>query len=686
MKTIGKVVAALAIGLFLAARSSVLAQASEPVTGSAPVQLVAPAAVVAPVEPVSTSAAPAVDTTSSAAVITAPAVTAAVTVTTTVTVAAANGAVSAPVTPPAATGTAVAAKSAPGTELIELGAESQLPPGVDVSKSEQGSELVTITLDNVPLQDVIRMFTRISGANIVAGTNLQGNVTVSLQNVEWKPAMNVILDSVNMALVEKSPGIYSVLSKAELASEPVTMDTVYLRFVTVSNIVPVVQKMLVSTNAQVAGFPAANAVVVQETAARLAVIKDIINRIDKPRPQVFIEAKFVELNEDAIKDLGVNWQVLQGYTVGLQAPTLAYTRDNKTIRQSQNNNNAFNTTDNLQSHKDDNLNQQQNIVIDSSVSANNNNSSVLGLVPNPPTINYGSGGVSGQLSGHNISAYDPLTGNMTPVPAVNQNHTIEDLTQNSTESGNNSSQANQDNTTKTAEQLLTTVLSAQDFALTISALKQTTGAEVVSDPRIVVASGETARIHVGRNQPNVTALPQGDNVARYAYALNSAQPFIEIGVKISVTPTVNTESNITVRIEPELSRLFGQETVGEAGMSFPITDVNQIITEFNLESGRTVAIGGLTSSEDTENVIKVPVLGDIPIIGKYLFTYTHTEKLQSEVIIFVTVGLARPETLNLNAGIPSEGKLIHRHLAREASANGEAISETPQSSQKPENK
>ena len=115
-----------------------------------------------------------------------------------------------------------------------------------------------------------------------------------------------------------------------------------------------------------------------------------------------------------------------------------------------------------------------------------------------------------------------------------------------------------------------------------------------------------------------------------------------------------------------MSRKLGDKSAGDAAISFPITQNRKIQTEFNLESGRTVAIGGLTSTEDREQVNKIPILGDIPIIGKYLFRHTHTEKVQDEVIIFVTVGLASPDALTSSAGIPSEGKLIHRRMAREA--------------------
>ena len=108
--------------------------------------------------------------------------------------------------------------------------------------------------------------------------------------------------------------------------------------------------------------------------------------------------------------------------------------------------------------------------------------------------------------------------------------------------------------------------------------------------------------------------------------------------------------------------------MGEANTSFPVTQIRKIETEFNLESGKTVAIGGLTETSENESVKKIPILGDIPIIGKYLFTHTRTEELQDEVMIFVTVDMGNPEVLEPNTGIPRASRLIHRHLEREKKA------------------
>jgi len=504
-------------------------------------------------------------------------------------------------------------------ELIELKPDDV--PINDLVKQEKRTEgLISVTLDSVPLQDVVRMFARISGANIVSGTNLQGSVTVSLKDVEWQPALRTILDTANMTLIMKSPDIYSVVSKSEAAGAPVSIDTIKLDFTTVSNVLPIVQKMLVSSNASVASFPAANSIIVQEIAERLVAIKEMVARIDKPRPQVFIEAKFVELNDEAIKNLGINWSSLAGYT--LTARELMWgikeNRDTETSRKE-----TWEQFDN-RVHLDG-VNEAYDIDgIASTVFAGPNS--------------YETRSVDGTIG---RSVVDTI------------------------EQGQNVGLEISDTFKKTVADARTAILSAADFEVTLSALKEENGISVVSNPRVIVASGEMARIHVGRKDPNYVITDQpgvSPGTIVQKRSLSDKLPWIETGVKVDVLPTVNTESNITVRIIPELSRALTPARPGD----IPPIITRTITSEFNLESGRTVAIGGLTSTEDRDAVTKIPLLGDIPLIGKYLFRHTHKEKKQEEVIIFVTVGLANPESLNTSAGIPSGGKLVHRYLSKEA--------------------
>lgn len=532
----------------------------------------------------------------------------------------------APETPPEA----VAGEAAPQAEaeetvaeLIELkpanGAGALPPPGA----GKEG--LISVTLDNVPLQDVVRMFARISGANIVSGTNLQGNVTVSLKDVEWQPALRTILDTAGMTLVMKSPGIYSVVSKSEAAAAPVTLETIYLKYTTVSNVLPIVQRMLVSSNSSAAAFSSANAIVVQETSERLADIREMIDRIDRPRPQVFIEAKFVELNDEAIKNLGINWQSLAAYTLSAKDMVWSLSENRDWVKKRTETWDQFDLR-----RRGDAINRSYDI-----------------------------DGVAQTVMG------GPSAFKETPFGGGVGRTVVDDI-----EQGQDARLKIENTFTKTVADARAAILNAAEFQLTLSALKQETGVSVVSNPRIIVASGETAKIHVGRKDPNYVTRQEPSSAAGTVITrreLSDNLPFIETGVRVTVQPTVNTESNITLRMVPELSRVLAATREGD----IPPIITRTITTEFNLDSGKTVAIGGLTSTDDRETVNKVPLLGDIPLVGKYLFRHTSTERKQDEVIIFVTVGLAAAEQMYTTIGIPSEGRLIHRHLAREATRIGQ---------------
>jgi type II secretory pathway component GspD/PulD (secretin) len=373
--------------------------------------------------------------------------------------------------------------------------------------------------------------------------------------------------------------------------------------------------MLLSSNSSVAAFVGANALVVQETSERLGIIKEVVEQIDKPRPQVFIEAKFVELNDQAIKNLGINWQSLENYTISAQGLSWGVTenRDWASSRDSE-----LAQTDN-RAHSD---------AIDEAFDVD--------------------GAQLGGIGGRSIA------------DTIDQTRGV--------------SRNIDDSFTKTVKDVRAAVMSASDFQLTLSALKQQSGVSVVSNPRIVVASGETAQIHVGREDPNyVTREEAGPgNTITTKRELSGDMPFVKTGVEVDVRPVVNTDSNITIKISPKLSRILSRGA-GQLDGDLPPISKREINSEFSLESGRTVAIGGLTTTDDRETIVKIPVLGDIPIIGKYLFSHSHTEKMQDEVIIFVTIGMASPDTITLSAGIPSEGKLIHRHFARDVEAAAKVV-------------
>jgi type II secretory pathway component GspD/PulD (secretin) len=489
-----------------------------------------------------------------------------------------------------------------------------------------GQNLISVSLDDVPLQDVIRLFTRISGANIIASSsNLQGKVTVNLQDVEWKPALGSILDIYSMMIAEKIPGsgIYSIQPKL---TEPLIAQSIFLNYASVSNAIAIVVPM-VGKEGSVSPFINANALVVRASAANLSDIRKVISEIDQPRKQVYIEAKFLELTDEAIKDLGINWQVLQSYGVGVRGMQWSV-QENRDKLKSQSD--TLSQTD--QRVRTDELNTRYD-------SAGNQYDETTTINEEQPV---GSG---------NFVSRTVLTPTRSVNDSINQSRGI--------------SRQLEDTYTKSVADIRTAVLSADDFKIMLSALKQMNGISIVSNPKIIVANEETASIHIGENEPNIrgTVTPgQQGQANTTTYSLDEQKPYFQFGISVDVTPTINNSSNITVRIVPTLSR-FVRNKVAPDNNSYPVEATKTIKTVFSLDSGKTAAIGGLTETQDREVTSKIPLLGDIPLIGKWLFSHTHTQKSQQETIIFVTVGLANPGDIQQNEGLPEDTELTQKLMA-----------------------
>jgi type II secretory pathway component GspD/PulD (secretin) len=519
---------------------------------------------------------------------------------------------------PVGAGAVRAAPPLGGAEFISVPERAPvLPPGAKLTTT---TNLISVTLDDVSLEDVVRMFTRISGANIIASaSNLTGRVTVNLTDVQWKPALQSILDMHGLTLIEKTPGteVYSIVTRGPDQEEPKEVKTLFLKYASVREVGPLVSNML-SVGGSVMPFPSRNVLVVKTTLANHSEIASLVSDIDRLREQVFIEAKFMELGDGAIKDLGINWQVLEGY--GASVGTLALsTRDERKRSALRTDKGAAAR----QAGRYENVNEQYDL---------------YGTRSDPGTVEIISrpdGSFIERSIPHQIT---DLRGNRKASSTDIQNDFDRDITD-----------------------IRTAILSADDFRLVLSALKQMSGVSIVSNPKIIVANEEPAIIHVGKTQrPFIASVIPATQTTGPLVTYNPGEP-VDEGVKLTVVPTINTRSNITVRIEPELSS-WEDGPPAPNGQTYPIVVSKKVKTVFCLENGRTVAIGGLTKSGEKQVEKKVPLLGDIPILGRFLFSHSHTEKSQDETIIFVTVGLASPQTIREKDGLPREAELVHRKL------------------------
>ncbi len=160
-------------------------------------------------------------------------------------------------------------------------------------------------------------------------------------------------------------------------------------------------------------------------------------------------------------------------------------------------------------------------------------------------------------------------------------------------------------------------------------------ARIVSRPNITTMSGKSAGILVGGQIPYPVASTSSSNITveykPYGISLNL------------INPTVDKQGNIQAKINAEVSRLDWSNSVMANGYSMPGLSTRSAQTTVTIPSGMTMAIGGLLNSEDSKIVQKVPVLGDIPILGE-LFKYHNDSRQKSEIMILLTPRVVNERT------------------------------------------
>jgi type IV pilus secretin PilQ/predicted competence protein len=177
------------------------------------------------------------------------------------------------------------------------------------------------------------------------------------------------------------------------------------------------------------------------------------------------------------------------------------------------------------------------------------------------------------------------------------------------------------------------ILSVPQMSLTVRALNEDADAEFLANPRIVTADNMQAKIEITRNQP----VPQLNFNEQTATAVFGGFQDKKFGNTLIVKPLVNKDDFITLSVKPEISNKVGDATFNFAGatVASPVIDTRSLDSNVLIKSGDTLAIGGLLQDEQTKARSKVPVLGDIPILG-YLFQEKLNARTKRNLLVFVT--------------------------------------------------
>jgi type IV pilus assembly protein PilQ len=211
------------------------------------------------------------------------------------------------------------------------------------------------------------------------------------------------------------------------------------------------------------------------------------------------------------------------------------------------------------------------------------------------------------------------------------------------------------------------ILSAPQLSVTIRALNEDADAEFLANPRIVTADNMQAKIEIIRAQP----VPQLNFNEQTATAVFGGFQDKKFGNTLIVKPLVNKDNFITLAVKPEISNKVGDQSFSIPGGSggtvvSPIIDTRSLDSNVLIKSGDTLAIGGLLQDEVTKARSKVPILGDIPILG-YFFQEKLNARTKRNLLVFVT-----PTIIDQNYGTGLEDQVSGlRHSGEEyADPNG----------------
>lgn len=352
-------------------------------------------------------------------------------------------------------------------------------------------------------------------------------------------------------------------------------------------------------------FPEANTVMVTAPGVILDSCEKVVREIDVEPLQVYIEARFVELSSTALHKLGIDWSMLEGMK---------------------------------------------------------------------GSASFG-GGVNFHDVGKGVQEY-------TRTATDSSGTTSYKLTGGMT-SGDSGTYIGGDDGTISH---FNGTLNFSEMYLVLSALERENDSRIFSNPRIIVASGKKATVDMTTKYPNVTvAAKRTSNSNSDSLDLDmkmaeipgedkfmfAKEAFFSWGIQLEVTPRVSTNGVINVSIVPTISSQTDWVTAGandtndkttknNAGSysaRYPVIDVQRLVTDFSMSDGTTAVIGGLSKTEEVQMDSGIPYLRDIPWIGDKLFGGKSRQKVQKEILVFVTVGFANPNRLEKDVGLPKNAVL-----------------------------
>lgn len=407
--------------------------------------------------------------------------------------------------------------------LLSVLALTLLIAGMFVSVTADEATDPNVPIKNLQFQsaDIRSVLTFLSdygGVNVVVAPDVDGTVTIKLNDVLWRTAMEIIGRTYNLAVVDEAAGYIRVLPADEYRKETTEIERhkveqqklveLEVQIVRISNstsadIVESVKSLLTDRGVATADLRS-NSIILQEVPDNMATVLEYISELDRPSRQIKISAQLLEIFTTDLEELGISWDVQGTYT----------TESGRSYPQS---------------------------------------AELFSRVTDP----------AGEYR----------------VAALQKGWTAKAVVQAIINSGKG---------------------------------------KVIAHPEITTIDNKEAKIQMGQKIP----------VKQFDASGNVVIVFEEVGTILRVTPHITAENMILMHLKPERSTYqFDPNGV--------IINISAAETNVIVENGQTAVIGGLTTQDEVETEIGIPILKDIPIIGM-LFKFTNKRLESRDLVIFVT--------------------------------------------------
>jgi len=456
---------------------------------------------------------------------------------------------------------------------------------------EYEGERITLNFQDIPVRSVLSLIADISDLNIVVSDSVAGSLTLRLTNVPWDQALDIVLETRNLAM-RQSGNVRWVAPQSEISAreqqilraraerqtlEPLRTVMIPVSYADASSLAELIRSSvavagqgsgagagLLSERGSVTIDQRTNTLLVTDTTEQIDRVRELVTELDRPVRQVLIESRIVIARSSFNHELGVRFGV-------------------SGTRQIDNNLFSFGGS---------------NEATDRLSNVGLARRQLLGQRPGRPTllpdaelnedtIDVGTEGIAVP------TLEDRLNVNL-PVANAAGAFGISFLTSNYL------------------------------LDLELSALEAQGEGEVISTPRVITANQNEAFIQQGVEIPFEEATNSGATNVEFKEAV------LELRVTPLITPDNRVQLNLAIK----------QDTVGEIfqtgrGGSVPSIDTRELGTSVLVENGQTVVLGGIFQEERNFNTTKVPMLGDVPVLGS-LFRRRATMDEKRELLIFIT--------------------------------------------------